>query len=205
MTQPLANPPPASQPPPQPHPAGGSVQVRCAGCRMILTVGPGITEFVCPSCKMPQMLPLELMKKAVVPPLLNNNNMLLKMTSQPQMPAYGIDPSKMQLPCANCKAILNVPHGLARFQCPQCFVDLAVDLSKIKQLFPPHATPPLPLPPPSRTVLPLPPLPRLVLPPPPRRSQRGFASTVLCYLPCFVYLYRWSKILLEFLKIRVFC
>jgi hypothetical protein len=118
---------------------------------------------------MPQMLPPELMKKAVAPPLLNNNNMLHKMTSQPQpqTPAYGIDPSKMQLPCANCKAILNVPHGLARFQCPQCFVDLAVDLSKIKQLFPPHATPPLPLPPPSRTVLPLPPLPRLVLPPPP--------------------------------------
>ncbi|KAL3581764.1 hypothetical protein D5086_016096 [Populus alba] len=128
MTQPLATPQPASQPPPQPHPAGGSVQVRCAGCRMILTVGPGITEFVCPSCKMPQMLPPELMKKAMAPPLLNNNNMLHKMTSQsqPQMPAYGIDPSKMQLPCAYCKAILNVPHGLARFQCPQCFVDLAV-------------------------------------------------------------------------------
>ncbi|KAG6765551.1 hypothetical protein POTOM_029597 [Populus tomentosa] len=130
MTQPLATPPPASQPTPQPHPAGGSVQVRCAGCRMILTVGPGITEFVCPSCKMPQMPPPELMKKAMAPPLLNNNNMLHKMTSQsqPQMPAYGIDPSKMQLPCAYCKAILNVPHGLARFQCPQCFVDLAVDL-----------------------------------------------------------------------------
>nr|XP_034923648.1 protein FORGETTER 1-like isoform X2 [Populus alba] len=180
MTQPLATPQPASQPPPQPHPAGGSVQVRCAGCRMILTVGPGITEFVCPSCKMPQMLPPELMKKAMAPPLLNNNNMLHKMTSQsqPQMPAYGIDPSKMQLPCAYCKAILNVPHGLARFQCPQCFVDLAVDLSKIKQLFPPHATPPLPLPPPSRTVLPLPPLPRLVLPPPPLEEVNEVAIEV---------------------------
>uniref|UniRef100_A0A6M2FB48 Zinc finger LSD1-type domain-containing protein n=1 Tax=Populus davidiana TaxID=266767 RepID=A0A6M2FB48_9ROSI len=179
MTQPLATPPPASQPPPQPHPAGGSVQVRCAGCRMILTVGPGITEFVCPSCKMPQMLPPELMKKAVAPPLLNNSNMLHKMTSQsqPQMLAYGIDPSKMQLPCANCKAILNVPRGLARFQCPQCFVDLAVDLSKIKQLFPPHATPPLPLPPPSRTVLPLPPLPRLVLPPPPSKKSTSCLCT----------------------------
>ncbi|XP_024463441.2 protein FORGETTER 1 isoform X1 [Populus trichocarpa] len=178
MTQPPATPPLASQPPPQPHPAGGSVQVRCAGCRMILTVGPGITEFVCPSCKMPQMLPPELMIKAVAPPLLKNNNMLHKMTSQQQTPAYGIDPSKMQLPCANCKAILNVPHGLARFQCPQCFVDLAVDLSKIKQLFPPHATPPLPLPPPSRTVLPLPPLPRLVLPPPPLEEVNEVAIEV---------------------------
>ncbi|KAI5574605.1 hypothetical protein BDE02_10G155400 [Populus trichocarpa] len=165
MTQPSAPPPLASQPSPQPHSAGGSVQVRCAGCRMILTVGPGITEFVCPSCKMPQMLPPELMKKAVAPPPQNNNNMLHKITSpsQLQTPAHGVDPTKMQLPCANCKAILNVPHGLARFQCPQCFIDLAVDLSKIKQLFPP----PPAIPPPSRAVLPLPPLPRPVLPPPP--------------------------------------
>ncbi|XP_011014354.1 PREDICTED: protein strawberry notch isoform X2 [Populus euphratica] len=165
MTQPSAPPPLASQPSPQPHSAGGSVQVRCAGCRMILTVGPGITEFVCPSCKMPQMLPPELMKKAVAPPPQNNNNMLHKITSpsQLQAPAHGVDPTKMQLPCANCKAILNVPHGLARFQCPQCFIDLAVDLSKIKQLF----SPPPAIPPPSRAVLPLPPLPRPVLPPPP--------------------------------------
>ncbi|KAB5538590.1 hypothetical protein DKX38_016123 [Salix brachista] len=164
MTQPSAPPPLATQPSPQPHSAGGSVQVRCAGCRMILTVGPGITEFVCPSCKMPQMLPPELMKKAVAPPSHNNNNMLNKITSpsQLQAPAHGVDPTKMQLPCANCKAILNVPHGLARFQCPQCFIDLAVDLSKIKQLF--HSPPAIP--PPSRALLPLPPLP-LPVPPPP--------------------------------------
>ncbi|KAJ6312054.1 hypothetical protein OIU77_013744 [Salix suchowensis] len=164
MTQPSAPPPLATQPSPQPHSAGGSVQVRCAGCRMILTVGPGITEFVCPSCKMPQMLPPELMKKAVAPPSHNNNNMLNKITSpsQLQAPAHGVDPTKMQLPCANCKAILNVPHGLARFQCPQCFIDLAVDLSKIKQLF--HPLPAIP--PPSRALLPLPPLP-LPVPPPP--------------------------------------
>ncbi|KAJ6432365.1 hypothetical protein OIU84_019581 [Salix udensis] len=139
MTQPSAPPPLATQPSPQPHSAGGSVQ-------------------------MPQMLPPELMKKAVAPPSHNNNNMLNKITSpsQLQAPAHGVDPTKMQLPCANCKAILNVPHGLARFQCPQCFIDLAVDLSKIKQLF--H--PPPAIPPPSRALLPLPPLP-LPVPPPP--------------------------------------
>lgn len=86
---------------------------------MILTVGPGLTEFVCPTCQLPQMLPPELMR----------------MPSQ--VPAHGIDPSKIQLPCANCKAILNVPHGLSRFACPQCKMELAVDLSRIKQFYPP--------------------------------------------------------------------
>lgn len=86
---------------------------------MILTVGPGLTEFVCPTCQLPQMLPPELMR----PPS--------------QVPAHGIDPSKIQLPCANCKAILNVPHGLSRFSCPQCKMELAVDLSRIKQFYPP--------------------------------------------------------------------
>jgi hypothetical protein len=146
---------------------------------------------------MPQMLPPELMKKAVAPPLLKNNNMLHKMTSQPQpqTPAYGIDPSKMQLPCANCKAILNVPHGLARFQCPQCFVDLAVDLSKIKQLFPP----PPAIPPPSRAVLPLPPLPRPVLPPPPEEVNEVLHQLFSDFF--FVYLFKWSKIYLNFKKL----
>lgn len=86
---------------------------------MILTVSPGLTEFVCPTCQLPQMLPPELMR----PPS--------------QVPAHGIDPSKIQLPCANCKAILNVPHGLSRFSCPQCKMELAVDLSRIKQFYPP--------------------------------------------------------------------
>lgn len=58
------------------------------------------------------------------------------------LPAQGIDPSKIQLPCAHCKAILNVPHGLSRFACPQCRVDLAVDVSKIKQFLPPPLPPP---------------------------------------------------------------
>ena len=186
MTQPSAPPPLATQPSPQPHSAGGSVQVRCAGCRMILTVGPGITEFVCPSCKMPQMLPPELMKKAVAPPSHNNNNMPNKITSpsQLQAPAHGVDPTKMQLPCANCKAILNVPHGLARFQCPQCFIDLAVDLSMIKQLF--H--PPPAIPPPSRAVLPLPPLP-LPVPPPPEEVNEVFHQ-LFSDIFFFVYLFQ---------------
>ena len=42
-----------------------------------------------------------------------------------------IDPSKIYLPCAHCKYLLNVPHGLHRFVCPQCKVELAVDLNKL--------------------------------------------------------------------------
>jgi hypothetical protein len=72
----------------------------------------------------------------------------LMRTSQRSVPAHGIDPTKIQLPCAHCKAILNVPHGLSRFACPQCGVDLAVDLSKIKQ-FTPLPTLPAPPPPPE--------------------------------------------------------
>ncbi|KAL5978726.1 hypothetical protein ACLOJK_029843 [Asimina triloba] len=92
----------------------GNLQVRCAGCRTILSVAPGLTEFSCPQCKLPQMLPPEL------------------------MPAFpqGIDPTKIQMPCARCKAILNVPHGLTRFACPQCGVDLAIDVSKLQQYLP---------------------------------------------------------------------
>lgn len=50
---------------------------------------------------------------------------------QQQGIAQGIDPSKIQLPCAHCKSLLNVPHGLDRFMCPQCKVELAVDLTKL--------------------------------------------------------------------------
>ncbi|XP_004509999.1 protein FORGETTER 1-like isoform X1 [Cicer arietinum] len=128
---PLPPPPPSTAPPPS-QPSEG-VRVRCAGCRMILTVAPGLTEFACPTCRMPQMLPPELMARVhqtapsispLTPPSQN-------------LPAHGIDPTKIQLPCASCKAILNVPHGLSRFSCPQCKVDLAVDLSKVKQFLPP--------------------------------------------------------------------
>lgn len=109
--------------------SSAGVQVRCAGCRVILTVTSGLTEFVCPFCQLAQMLPPELMGKVLPKPPLSSPPPLH------HVPAHGIDPTKIQLPCANCKAILNVPPGLARFACPQCGVDLAVDLSKLKQFF----------------------------------------------------------------------
>ncbi|CAI8607021.1 unnamed protein product [Vicia faba] len=128
---PLPPPPPPTAPPSQP--SDGGVRVRCAGCRMILTVAPGLTEFACPTCRMPQMLPPELMARVH-----QTAPSTLPLTPPSQnLPAHGIDPTKIQLPCASCKAILNVPHGLSRFSCPQCKVDLAVDLSKIKQFLPP--------------------------------------------------------------------
>ncbi|XP_047315332.1 protein FORGETTER 1 [Impatiens glandulifera] len=129
-SQPTQTPPP----PPPPGTVGGGCQVRCAGCRTILTVGPGLTEFVCPTCQLPQMLPPELMR---TPP------------PHRTVPAHGIDPTKIQLPCAHCKAILNVPHGLSRFSCPQCGVDLAVDISKFKQFLSPPPPHPLLRPPPE--------------------------------------------------------
>ncbi|OMO77799.1 hypothetical protein COLO4_25000 [Corchorus olitorius] len=107
MAQPSIPPPPLTQHQPPGTAAGPAppgVQVRCAGCRMILTVAPGVTEFVCPTCQLPQMLPPELMTRARI-----NNP-----PPNQSVPAHGIDPTKIQLPCANCKAILNVPHGLAR-------------------------------------------------------------------------------------------
>ncbi|PIA37650.1 hypothetical protein AQUCO_03000300v1 [Aquilegia coerulea] len=91
-------------------------QVRCAGCRMILTVGLGMTEFICPTCKLPQKLPPEMMMS-----MLTSSPSLLPPIHQ----AHGIDPTKIQVPCINCKAILNVPHGLSRFTCPQCCIELA--------------------------------------------------------------------------------
>ncbi|KAL2475855.1 RING/FYVE/PHD zinc finger superfamily protein [Abeliophyllum distichum] len=143
--QPL--PPPSIAPPlapPLPPPAqiasaggvtGGGCQVRCAGCKVVLTVGPGWNEFLCPSCQLPQMLPPELMRC--------NPAQVQAQRLQPNVPAHGVDPTKIQLPCVHCKAILNVPHGLSRFNCPQCHIDLAVDLSKIRQVLP-SSLPPLP-------------------------------------------------------------
>lgn len=127
----MGQPPPPPVLPPLPSPPsvvlqGAGCQVRCAGCRMILTVGPGLSEFVCPTCQLPQMLPPELMQ------IRQQHN---------TVPAHGIDPTKIQLPCANCKAILNVPHGLSRFACPQCKMELAVDHSRIHQFYPPPAAP----------------------------------------------------------------
>ncbi|KAK8450405.1 hypothetical protein SEVIR_6G021826v4 [Setaria viridis] len=50
-----------------------AVQVRCAGCRGVLAVAPGLTEFICPKCRMAQRLPPELMlpsppKASLTPP-----------------------------------------------------------------------------------------------------------------------------------------
>ncbi|KAL9409990.1 hypothetical protein AB3S75_046071 [Citrus x aurantiifolia] len=143
-----------TQPPvPPPPPPNVGVQVRCAGCHIILTVGPGLTEFICGTCNLPQMLPPELMPASTGGGVANNTTSSntanstrpthMKAASS-HVPALGIDPTKIQLPCANCKAILNVPHGLVRFSCPQCAVELAVDMSKVKQFFPPPPRPPPP-------------------------------------------------------------
>ncbi|KAI5011295.1 hypothetical protein ZWY2020_013432 [Hordeum vulgare] len=130
-----------------PSPASALIQVRCAGCRGVLAVAPGMTEFICPKCQMAQRLPPQLMPKpppsfsppsppkssaAPAPsPALPAPPQPRKRASQtPQ--AHGVDPTKIQLPCVRCQAVLNVPHGLANFRCPQCGVDLAVDVSKLQ-------------------------------------------------------------------------
>lgn len=164
MTQSPVQPPPPLPPPPHSGGGGvlrGDVQVRCAGCRVILRVKTGVVEFSCPTCQLPQMLPPELLSRArpqfpqsqqppppqpqpiqTIPPLQQLKPINLP---RPPVPAHGIDPTKMQLPCANCQAILNVPHGLTRFSCPQCHVELAVDVSKLnRSLTAPQSTPPTP-------------------------------------------------------------
>uniref|UniRef100_A0A0E0QFS5 PHD-type domain-containing protein n=1 Tax=Oryza rufipogon TaxID=4529 RepID=A0A0E0QFS5_ORYRU len=136
-----------------------------------------MTEFICPKCRMAQRLPPELMppsppKASPTPPPQPQPHPQLQPPPPPApLPppsrrsaprAQGVDPTKIQLPCARCKAILNVPHGLARFRCPQCDVDLAVDLSKLRNFLAtagPGFAPPLPLPPP-----PPPPMPPIPLP-----------------------------------------
>ncbi|GAB4836724.1 udp-glycosyltransferase [Ancistrocladus abbreviatus] len=139
MGQPSVPPPlpPPLQSPAPPIPGGSPNKVRCAGCRLILSVAPGLTEFVCPTCRLPQMLPPELTMNFQSPTKVNPNpNLPPSPLPSPQLQAHGIDPTKIQLPCANCKAILNVPHGLTRFKCPQCGIDLAVDVSKVNEFFP---------------------------------------------------------------------
>ncbi|WVZ87055.1 hypothetical protein U9M48_033752 [Paspalum notatum var. saurae] len=114
--------------------------VRCAGCHGVLAVSPGMTEFMCPNpkCRMAQRLPPELIPKCTpssTPPPKSPAKPSLPPATQPRRgapPAQGVDPTKIQLPCARCQAILNVPHGLARFRCPQCGVDLAVDHAKLQ-------------------------------------------------------------------------
>lgn len=93
------------------------LEVRCAGCGETLEVESGLTDFICPDCATPQSLPPELMprKKKALP-----------------LPR-GVDSSKIQLPCASCNTSLNVPHGLSRFVCPKCEVELAVDQDMLKK------------------------------------------------------------------------
>ncbi|KAJ3693490.1 hypothetical protein LUZ60_008970 [Juncus effusus] len=122
--------PPSSPPrPPSPPPPPGTLHVRCAGCEVILAVGPGMLEFVCPGCNMAQCLPAELRPPDVAP-------------SRPPPPTLpppeirrlaGVDRTKVQLPCFNCKSILNVPFGLAKFRCPQCDSVLTMDFSKFNR------------------------------------------------------------------------
>lgn len=73
-----------------------------------------MSQFICPKCQLAQRLPPEMIP--LLGPLPNE---------RPR--AQGIDPTKLQLPCASCKAILNVPHGLSRFKCPQCDSDLSIE------------------------------------------------------------------------------
>ncbi|CAH2067889.1 unnamed protein product [Thlaspi arvense] len=181
MTQSPVQPPPPLPAPPHSSGGGvlrGDVQVRCAGCRVILRVKTGVVEFSCPTCQLPQMLPPELLSRArpqfpqsqqqqqqqqqpppiqTLPPPLQPQMKPMNLQPRPPVPAHGIDPTKMQLPCANCQAILNVPHGLTRFSCPQCHVELAVDVSKLnRSLTAPQSTPasapPGPSPPPPEEV-----------------------------------------------------
>lgn len=169
MTQSPVQPPPPLPAPPHSSGGGvsrGDVQVRCAGCRVILRVKTGVVEFSCPTCQLPQMLPPELLSRArqqqqqppppiqslppppqQLPPQLKPMNLPQQQQPRPPVPAHGIDPTKMQLPCANCQAILNVPHGLTRFACPQCHVELAVDVSKLnRSLTAPQSAPSVPPP-----------------------------------------------------------
>ncbi|KAF3325766.1 protein strawberry notch 1 [Carex littledalei] len=124
----------ADSPPVPPPP--GCLHVRCAECFAILMVGPGMTQFICPKCQLAQRLPPEMIPfLGPVDPGPGGR--------RPQPRAQGIDPTKLQLPCASCKAILNVPYGLTRFKCPQCDSDLSIDPGV--QLPPPNpfAVPPL--------------------------------------------------------------
>jgi LSD1 subclass zinc finger protein len=126
----------------------GCVHVRCAECFAILLVGPGMSQFICPKCQLAQRLPPEML------PLLG---LLPGERPRPQ----GIDPTKLQLPCASCKAILNVPHGLTRFKCPQCDSDLSMEgfPGRDQLQLPPPPIPPVPRMRPVGVPLPLPDVP----------------------------------------------
>ncbi|XP_024532194.1 protein FORGETTER 1 [Selaginella moellendorffii] len=125
------SPPPPPPPPPGSAPAPAACQVQCAGCRCVLNVPPGVIEFRCPKCKLAQMLPPQLHPQVMLPPpppLPHLPPPPRPSSAPPRAPA---DSSKIQLPCANCRAVLSVPPDLSRFVCPQCRVELAVDPAKL--------------------------------------------------------------------------
>lgn len=164
---------PPLPPSPLPPPAiiGGSVgcKVRCAGCKLVLTVPPGLIEFSCPTptCQLPQMLPPEFMPA--------NQTQTLALPPPPapvqqhrNAPPHGIDPTKIQLPCYECKAVLNVPHGMSKFNCPQCLSTQSVNMSKLGPVFRPVQPPVFrQVPPPAFSSVPPPVMPTFNYPPPP--------------------------------------
>ncbi|KAM3393295.1 hypothetical protein ACQJBY_014136 [Aegilops geniculata] len=156
-----ASPSPAAAP-------ASALQVRCPGCRGLHTLPPGITEFVCPRCRMGQRLPRARIprpaKASPAPPppptLPPDAPQPQPQPAQPPPPpppaslrsgprAQGVDRTKIQLPCPCCKAILNVPHDdLAGFRCPQC----NVDIPKIQHFLAPATPDIVPPPPPAPPV-----------------------------------------------------
>ncbi len=134
-----------------PPPMRTVCQVQCAGCRRILNVPSGVVNFQCPKCKLAQIVPPLHHQQQQQQQQQQQSGGMQKLQQQKlgglgggggggggggsggggQMVARGIDSSKIQLPCANCRAVLNVPPGLTRFVCPQCRVELAVDPLKL--------------------------------------------------------------------------
>ncbi|KAL5231626.1 hypothetical protein ABZP36_030402 [Zizania latifolia] len=96
-----------------------TLEVRCAGCGETLEVEPGVTEFACPGCAMPQSLPPELMPPPPPPPRPRR--------ALPLHGGRGAAGPGGPMPCGGCGAVLAVPRGLRRLACPACGADLAVD------------------------------------------------------------------------------
>ncbi|KAI5011304.1 hypothetical protein ZWY2020_013441 [Hordeum vulgare] len=99
----------------------GILEVGCAGCGETLEVDHGLTEFACPDCGMAQSLPPELMpprpRRAL--PLPGRGAPY----AAPVPPAPPAAPARVT--CGGCGSVLCMPHGLGRFACPLCGVELA--------------------------------------------------------------------------------
>ncbi|XBI87642.1 hypothetical protein VPH35_025696 [Triticum aestivum] len=142
------------------------LQFRCPGCRGLHTVPPGITEFICPRCRMGQRLPRAHIPRPAKaspapPPPPTPPPDAPRPQPQPTHPpppppsaslrsgprAQDVDRTKIQLPCPCCKAILNVPHDLAGFRCPHCNVDIPKIQHSLAPATPGFVPPPPPAPP----------------------------------------------------------